>query len=129
MDECIQTGVTTNATTLPGRLGLRRRAPILYRRLMRGFYPGVMSPPSNNARIEADSNPSETFGGSIDAPKSRGEKFYQTKQGSSFETMGARIVDPAIPSAKRAPRVIGAFDHPLLPEPPVRGPIVKMSIN
>ncbi|KAJ4494235.1 serine dehydratase alpha chain-domain-containing protein [Lentinula lateritia] len=118
MDECIQTGVTTNATTLPGRLGLRRRAPILYRRLMRGFYPGVMSPPSNNARIEADSNPSETFGGLIDAPKSRGEKFYQTKQGSSFETMGARIVDPAIPSAKRAPRVIGAFDHPLLPEPP-----------
>ncbi|GAW08126.1 l-serine partial [Lentinula edodes] len=38
--------------------------------------------------------------------------------GSSFETIGARIVDPAIPSAKRAPRVIGAFDHPLLPEPP-----------
>ncbi|KAH7873044.1 serine dehydratase alpha chain-domain-containing protein [Lentinula edodes] len=118
MDECIQTGVTTNATTLPGRLGLRRRAPILYRRLMRGFYPGIMSPPSNNARIEAGSNPSETFGGSIDAPKSSSEKFNQSKQGSSFETIGARIVDPAIPSAKRAPRVIGAFDHPLLPEPP-----------
>ncbi|KAJ3874592.1 serine dehydratase alpha chain-domain-containing protein [Lentinula edodes] len=110
MDECIQTGVTTNATTLPGRLGLRRRAPILYRRLMRGFYPGIMSPPSNNARIEAGSNPN--------APKSSGEKFNQSKQGSSFETIGARIVDPAIPSAKRAPRVIGAFDHPLLPEPP-----------
>ncbi|KAJ3809594.1 serine dehydratase alpha chain-domain-containing protein [Lentinula aff. lateritia] len=118
MDECIQTGVTTNATTLPGRLGLRRRAPILYRRLMRGFYPGVMSPPSNNARIEAGSNPNETLGGSIDAPKSSGENSNQTKQGSSFETMGARIVDSAIPSAKRAPRVIGAFDHPLLPEPP-----------
>ncbi len=42
MDECIRSGVSTTETTLPGRLNLRRRAPILYRRLMRGFYPGVM---------------------------------------------------------------------------------------
>lgn len=37
MDKCIRTGVSTTERTLPGRLGLRRRAPILYRRLMRGF--------------------------------------------------------------------------------------------
>lgn len=37
MDECIRTGVSTSETTLPGRLGLRRRAPMLYRRLMRGW--------------------------------------------------------------------------------------------
>jgi len=37
MDECIRTGVSTTERTLPGRLGLRRRAPMLYRRLMRGF--------------------------------------------------------------------------------------------
>ena len=36
MDECIRTGVSTSQTTLPGRLGVRRRAPMLYRRLMRG---------------------------------------------------------------------------------------------
>lgn len=36
MDECIRTGVSTSEQTLPGRLGLRRRAPMLYRRLMRG---------------------------------------------------------------------------------------------
>lgn len=36
MDECIRTGVSTTERTLPGRLGLRRRAPMLYRRLMRG---------------------------------------------------------------------------------------------
>ena len=36
MDECIRTGVSTTEGTLPGRLGLRRRAPMLYRRLMRG---------------------------------------------------------------------------------------------
>ena len=37
MDDCIRVGVTTTETTLPGRLGLRRRAPMLYRRLMRGY--------------------------------------------------------------------------------------------
>ena len=36
MDDCIRTGVSTSETVLPGRLGLRRRAPMLYRRLMRG---------------------------------------------------------------------------------------------
>ena len=36
MAECIRTGVSTTEATLPGRLGLRRRAPMLYRRLMRG---------------------------------------------------------------------------------------------
>lgn len=41
MDDCIRVGVTTNEKTLPGRLGLRRRAPMLYRRLMRGY---IISP-------------------------------------------------------------------------------------
>ncbi|EEB92621.1 hypothetical protein MPER_08842, partial [Moniliophthora perniciosa FA553] len=52
MDECIHTGVSSTATTLPGRLGLRRRAPALYRRLMRGFYPGIAASLSQ-ARIES----------------------------------------------------------------------------
>ena len=43
MDECIRAGVSTSETVLPGRLGLRRRAPMLYRRLMRGF--GYISKP------------------------------------------------------------------------------------
>jgi L-serine deaminase len=37
MDDCIRMGVTTTETTLPGRIRLRRRAPMLYRRLMRGY--------------------------------------------------------------------------------------------
>lgn len=37
MDECIRTGVSSAEEKLPGRLGLRRRAPMLYRRLMRGY--------------------------------------------------------------------------------------------
>jgi hypothetical protein len=36
MDDCIRSGVSTAEKTLPGRLGLRRRAPMLYKRLMRG---------------------------------------------------------------------------------------------
>jgi hypothetical protein len=36
MDDCIRSGVSTAEKTLPGRLGLRRRAPIVYKRLMRG---------------------------------------------------------------------------------------------
>ena len=37
MDDCIRTGVSAADEKLPGRLGLRRRAPMLYRRLMRGW--------------------------------------------------------------------------------------------
>lgn len=37
MDDCIRSGVATSEKTLPGRLGLQRRAPMLYRRLMRGY--------------------------------------------------------------------------------------------
>ncbi|KAG8903911.1 hypothetical protein FRB99_002568 [Tulasnella sp. 403] len=36
MDECIRTGVSTHETILPGRMQIRRRAPMLYKRLMRG---------------------------------------------------------------------------------------------
>lgn len=39
MDDCIRTGVSSAEEKLPGRLGLRRRAPLLYRRLMRGYFP------------------------------------------------------------------------------------------
>ena len=39
MDDCIRTGVSSAEEKLPGRLGLRRRAPLLYRRLMRGYLP------------------------------------------------------------------------------------------
>jgi Serine dehydratase alpha chain len=37
MDDCIRTGVSTSETVLPGRLQLRRKAPLLYKRLMRGY--------------------------------------------------------------------------------------------
>ena len=41
MDESIRTGVTSTEPVLPGEFKVRRRAPGLYKRLQRGFYPMV----------------------------------------------------------------------------------------
>lgn len=115
MDDCIQTGVTSNVATLPGRLGLRRRAPILYRRLMRGFYPAMASPLANLARIGVDT---DTTSGAIAPPLE--ETLDENNHSSVPSGVGPRTANPRSLSAKRAARVTGAFDHPLLPEPPVR---------
>ena len=44
MDESIRTGVTTTEDRLPGGLEVKRRAPGLYKRLQKGFYPTVEVP-------------------------------------------------------------------------------------
>ena len=44
MDESIRTGVTTTEAKLPGGLEVRRRAPGLYKRLQKGFYPTMEIP-------------------------------------------------------------------------------------
>ncbi|ORY23367.1 serine dehydratase alpha chain-domain-containing protein [Naematelia encephala] len=46
MDSCIRNGVTDTTSHLPGGLNVRRRAPGLYKRLQRGFYPTVEVPRS-----------------------------------------------------------------------------------
>jgi hypothetical protein len=43
MDGCIRNGVTSTEPTLPGGLNVKRRAPGLYRRLQKGFYPSGFS--------------------------------------------------------------------------------------
>lgn len=117
MDECILTGVSTHATTLPGRLGLRRRAPTLYRRLMRGFYPSIR-PSSNLERIEAGSMAPMEF---IDGP---------VMSANEGEQGPGRVTSAAPHSSKqnvnKFNRVIGSFDHPLLPHPPRKTMIPAM---
>jgi len=110
MDDCIRSGVHTRETTLPGRLGLRRRAPLLYRRLMRGFYPGLSTP--HLQAIEGGNRPD----GVIDAPGN-----------------DSRLNDPSsAPGSLKGPRhshvarVVGSFDHPILPEPPRKTMIPAM---
>ncbi|KAF8557804.1 L-serine ammonia-lyase [Imleria badia] len=106
MDNCIRTGVTTTEKTLPGRLRLQRRAPMLYRRLMRGFYPGIGIPTVQ--LIGPGTSP--TTLSAIDAPES-------TEAGASPEQEQQEPV--TFRNARtRAPRVTGSFDHPVLPVPP-----------
>ena len=51
MDGCIRNGVTSTDETLPGGLRVKRRAPGLYRRLQKGFYPTMET--SENRSIGA----------------------------------------------------------------------------
>ncbi|KAH7922583.1 L-serine ammonia-lyase [Leucogyrophana mollusca] len=105
MDECIRTGVTTAESTLPGRLGLRRRAPMLYRRLMRGFYPGIAMP---HAPMIGSGSPLPE---AIDAPE-------PSDLLAGADTKPAGEINPTGKMSARAPWVIGSFDHAVLPMPP-----------
>ncbi|KAJ7257865.1 L-serine ammonia-lyase [Mycena haematopus] len=114
MDDCIRAGVSSTETTLPGRLRLRRRAPMLYRRLMRGFYPGVSSP-LTGPRITAGSTPAAV----IDAPT------------AGLPTHSQVTIDPDAPTrlrpaVSRPTRVVGSFDHAVLPMPPRKTVIPAM---
>lgn len=102
MDECIRTGVSTSETTLPGRLQLQRRAPSLYRRLMRGFYRlGVSG--SSQAILPPDDE-------------------HKLIEGSS--TMAYLPEVSSRPSPRHStPRVVGLLDHSLPPMPPRKAQI------
>ncbi|KAI6016004.1 serine dehydratase alpha chain-domain-containing protein [Pisolithus microcarpus] len=105
MDGCIRTGVSTTERTLPGRLKLRRRAPMLYRRLMRGFYPGIGIPATHLIGPN-----SSTSAGAVDAPEGM-RPSQDTEERSVSMPSGGR---------SRATIVTGSFDHAVLPMPPRR---------
>ncbi|KAF8199181.1 L-serine dehydratase [Pholiota molesta] len=146
MDECIHTGVSTAETTLPGRLGLRRRAPMLYRRLMRGFYPGVAAParPALGAgagwAADADAVRQPPPAGvemELGSPATMDARASATERYRPANLRGGAAADPdpaaerrgrgvRAPGAGRAPRVTGSFDHALLPMPPRRTVIPAM---
>ncbi|KAH8093733.1 L-serine ammonia-lyase [Cristinia sonorae] len=109
MDDCIRMGVTSAEDKLPGRLGLRRRAPMLYRRLMRGFYPGLATPsmPAIGPGYQVEP---------IDAP----EGAKSSTEDSTLSGTPERVL------AARATRVVGSLDHPVLPMPPRKTMIPAM---
>ncbi|KZT70752.1 L-serine ammonia-lyase [Daedalea quercina L-15889] len=119
MDDCIRTGVSSPEEKLPGRLQLRRRAPILYRRLMRGFYPGLVSPTPQCPQISAGSAPagqlSAPEGEEPVAPQVEGGKLDSRRRGKS-----------AVGQAARPARVVGALDHAILPMHPRKTTIPAM---
>ncbi|KAI0763766.1 L-serine ammonia-lyase [Trametes elegans] len=119
MDDCIRTGVSAAEEKLPGRLGLRRRAPMLYRRLMRGFYPGLSAP--HLAQIGAGESMSAERIGAPDGD-SPGSSFSSSRDGDEGQpgAFGRRI------AASRPTRVVGTLDHPVTPMPPRKTNIPAM---
>lgn len=107
MDDCIRSGVSTAEKTLPGRLGLRRRAPMLYKRLMRGFYPGIVTP---DLQLIGSASPASV--GAIDAPESdpRISSYADGSDGRGEVSASGKM--------PHAPWVTGSFDHAILPMPP-----------
>ena len=126
MDECIHTGVSSQEKTLPGRLGVRRRAPMLYRRLMRGyvstdrrhpvpililnrFYPGIAMPQQQHLASIGPGAPTS----SIASPETD-DPAPASGSGLSNALPGRALRTPS-----RSPLVVGSFNHAVLPEPPV----------
>ncbi|KAJ8508894.1 hypothetical protein ONZ45_g8878 [Pleurotus djamor] len=133
MDECIRTGVSSPEHTLPGRLRLRRRAPMLYRRLMRGFYPGVAQPifPSitdgahHSDAISAPETDAELLEDGM-LPGERGAREgLRSEPHSSSSRSHSRL---NVSRQKRSPvtRVTGSFDHAVLPMAPRKTVIPAM---
>ncbi|KAF8899655.1 serine dehydratase alpha chain-domain-containing protein [Gymnopilus junonius] len=130
MDECIRTGVSTSERTLPGRLGLRRRAPMLYKRLMRGFYPGVAAR-SDIPTIDSAWSP-EAIDGPRQQPQAADASIASNRYADNSSDTSSHMSDnrpdrsPRISGMVRAPRVTGSFDHAILPMPPRRTVIPAM---
>ncbi|KAI0716020.1 L-serine ammonia-lyase [Cerioporus squamosus] len=123
MDDCIRTGVSSAEEKLPGRIGLRRRAPMLYRRLMRGFYPGLAS--ASLPAIDAGAN--TTPAGQVGAP----EGFAANSSSADAENgngdgLGRGMRPGRRVSASRPTRVVGVLDHPVTPMPPRKTMIPAM---
>lgn len=134
MDDCIRSGVSSKEQTLPGRIGLRRRAPILYRRLMRGcvtiqlfvnvlllivklrirFYPGSAG---HGALAIGTGWTSESISGPVTDDIANGEEDKTVSEDD--KDRGARRMSSS--SSSRIPRVVGSFEHAVLPMPPVCG--------
>ncbi|KAF8582769.1 L-serine ammonia-lyase [Ramaria rubella] len=126
MDDCIRAGVLTSETILPGRLRLRRRAPVLYRRLMRGFYPAMSPmdmPAIGSATLPAIDTPAES---------DSGRSHIDTQDERSSMPSNDFTHPPQLPSGRpprwhsRPARVVGSFDHPVLPMPPRKNILAAM---
>ncbi|KAJ1306861.1 hypothetical protein OPQ81_007846 [Rhizoctonia solani] len=125
MDECIRTGVSSVESELPGRLRLRRRAPMLYKRLMRGFYPALYGGTSGPAISAPSVSPAlanpivETGEFGEDAVESASRPSHPNR--FDFDGSGANEPDDSgsfgKAATRRPARVVGSFDHAILPMP------------
>ncbi|WFD18445.1 hypothetical protein MCAP1_000648 [Malassezia caprae] len=99
MDEGIRAGVMSEQEILPGSLRMKRRAPKLYARLMRGLYMG----PRRLGNMSGPTSPED----SVDTKSKR-------------VPAGAEVPAVASRATKRVPRICGSFHHEIMPVPPRR---------
>ncbi|CAE6487791.1 unnamed protein product [Rhizoctonia solani] len=125
MDECIRNGVSSVETELPGRLRLRRRAPMLYKRLMRGFYPGLsagingpaIGGPSISPVLASPIVETGGFGEDIidSANRPSHPNRFDFNDGEANEPDDSGVFGKA--ATRRPARVVGSFHHAILPMP------------
>lgn len=117
MDNAIRSGCHSTEERLPGPLQLRRRAPGLYRGLMRGLYPEVKLPPG-----AVREGKSVEEGSQRTSPGLLGQGL--NADGTVRATGGSML--PAHPSMRpssglaESKRVHGSLVHHPLPSPPRR---------
>ncbi|KAI5475499.1 L-serine dehydratase [Pseudohyphozyma bogoriensis] len=102
MDATIHDGVTSREEKLPGRLGVRRRAPMLYRRLFKGFYPSLGSAPPPRPSVPPPPNMGLNSPGTL-----------SIKDGFSAPAPPEAYVQRSGAKSRRAPLVVGDFEHDL----------------
>ena len=107
MDEGIRAGVHSTQEVLPGSLQMKRRAPKLYRRLMRGLYMGP--------RRLGNMNGPDTD--EIERPTGAGEVERLPKPQRDAPSVPAKYMRREAP---RAPTIRGSFQHEIMPVPPRR---------
>ncbi|GAA5970467.1 hypothetical protein JCM3765_007629 [Sporobolomyces pararoseus] len=104
MDQSIHAGISSKEEMLPGRLRVRRRAPGLYKKLFKGFYPTLNSSPVTPALPASSSSPlSLPPTSDSEDPSSSSSSVIRRRQSHS-----------------KAPLIVGSPDHPLSPPPPKR---------
>ncbi|TKA51692.1 hypothetical protein B0A53_05397 [Rhodotorula sp. CCFEE 5036] len=107
MDASIHAGVSSQDPTLPGRLQVRRRAPGLYRRLFKGFYPSLIPPSAAPPDSQLPPPPPPP---SASQPLTLAHGFNH------------HAPPLAAAGSARSPRlVVGSFEHPLPPTPRTKG--------
>lgn len=116
MDECIRAGVENTETTLPGPLAVRRRAPNLYARLLRGLYRGASLPNPNQPQASAaaaGAGASAAGNGGDEGPRIDSPPPGSSRPLDMVSAMGNTGLMPRT-------RMIGSFNHPVMPCPPRR---------
>lgn len=111
MDECIRAGVENTETTLPGPLAVRRRAPSLYARLLRGLYRGA-SLPTHAGGISGHR--------SVNSPVAEASSDGPGIDNMSRQPASTDLIGQMGAAGLTRTRMIGSFNHPVMPCPPRR---------